>query len=165
MWGKPPPRQSLAPCHSERNEVESKNLGQVFAYPLCGDTPQRPFNNPSLKGTVACKKDRQSQLHFVRRYPPDFLPSNYALSPRKWGSLRRRLLDHGVPSQPHSCHTIKKPEVLGTSGFLLRTVQTLLQIIRRPLCNGLTSSHTSNRFLNVTCRHRDQNTHILQMWH
>ena len=58
------------------------------------------LNNPSLKGTVACKKDRRSQLHFVRRYPPDFLPSNYALSPRKMGSLRRRLLGHGVPSQP-----------------------------------------------------------------
>ena len=68
--------------------------------PLAGRTPQRPLNNPSLKGTVACKKDRQSQFHFVRCYPPDFLPSNYALSPRKMGSLRRRLLGHGVPSQP-----------------------------------------------------------------
>jgi len=24
----------------------------VFAYPLCVDTPQRPLNNPSLKGVV-----------------------------------------------------------------------------------------------------------------
>ena len=78
----------------------------VFAYPLCGDTPQRPVNNPSLKGTVACKKDRRSQLHFVRRYPPDFLPSNYALSPRKMGSLRRRLLGHGVPSQQYLGKTL-----------------------------------------------------------
>ncbi len=59
------------------------------------------FNNPSLMSTVACKKDRRSRLHFVRRYPPDFLPSNYALSPRKMGSRRRKLLGHGVPSQPN----------------------------------------------------------------
>ena len=45
----------------------------VFAFPLCVDTPQRPLNNPSLKGTVACKKDRQSQFHFVRCYPPDVI--------------------------------------------------------------------------------------------
>jgi hypothetical protein len=92
----------LAPAPSSWRPTSRHLAGSSPTPSPRGSAPNTPVNNPSLKGTVACKKDRRSQLHFVRRYPPDFLPSNYALSPRKIGPLRRRLLGHGVPSQPPS---------------------------------------------------------------
>ena len=92
----------LAPAPSSWRPTSRHLAGSSPTPSPRGSAPNTPVNNPSLKGTVACKKDRRSRLHFVRRYPPDFLPSNYTLSPRKMGSLRRRLLGYGVPSQPPS---------------------------------------------------------------